>query len=234
MKIFVPIWVVCCSILCAGSIYASNLKENWDVVIRKYPPPIPTHRERANLEMAYAKLIHKYDKNDIQQIKPKISDIRNILNPYKSIIHKASIQFNVPETIITAVIWQESCGNPHAKARFSSAKGLMQTIDATFSMAQKALSEREIIIKNPFSAKDSIIAGTWYLSYVFELAKQDYPQYFDRKNIKLWRKALEYYYAGPYWGKIPESIVYANINGKRVEINKAFYASSVIKYANMM
>jgi len=255
MKSFRIIMVIIC--MCCGTNTADSgeLKRLWGDLVKKYPPPEPTISERKFLELKYRKLYTTYptglfQKNEIHfhQLEQYASSYlrkhelqfsksgysRNRLKKYKDIIHKASIYFTVPEKIIGAVILQESSGNPKAQAKTSSAKGLMQTIDATFNLAKRNVRQYGLHISNPYKAFDSIIAGTWYLSYVFELARQDFPEYNDRTKIAMWEKALEYYYAGPVWGKNPRPIFHVYVKGKKVVIKKALYSQKALEYAYML
>ncbi|MCP4112764.1 MAG: transglycosylase SLT domain-containing protein [Desulfobacteraceae bacterium] len=243
-------FTACIIIIMAGTINAGPLKNMWGELIKKYPPPVPTPEERKKLVTAYNALAKAPEKNvflekevqiDRQERKTvsypksrKAGLYQKRLKPYQEMIRIASIRFDVPEAIIGAVIIQESSGNPKAKAKTSSAKGLMQTINATFKFAKGHLRKLGLFIKDPYLPEDSITAGTWYLSYVFELAKQDYPEYNDRKKIEMWRKALEYYYAGPNWGKDPGPIVYARVKGKEIVIKKAWYARKVLEKAYVL
>jgi len=246
--------LICCSFYCSVIVYAGQLNEIWGEIIKKYPAPIPTKTERKTFTKLYKPLFDNYPESLFQSEHINYEDVVNYssyikrhetqkdneyiyhkkLQPYNSFIYNASKAFDVPEKIIGAVILQESSGNPKAKAKTSSAKGLMQTIDATFSFSRKKLLKHGIIIKDPYKPKDSIMAGTWYLSYVFELAKQDWPEYFDRSQLIMWEKALEYYYAGPVWGKNPKPIFHAYVNGKKIVIKKAYYSKKVLEYAMLL
>ncbi|CAN2045954.1 putative Transglycosylase SLT domain-containing protein [Candidatus Magnetomoraceae bacterium gMMP-1] len=254
MKKFKCIFMTIFFILIAGSAQSGPLSNMWGELIKKYPPPEPTIEERKSLASIYAPLIKKYPypeklflkkKVKLEEIERKAAPYirhhkqspqktalcQKRLKPYQKTIHRASINFDVPEQIIGAVILQESSGNPRAKAKTSSAKGLMQTINSTFAFAKKNLKKLGITISDPYKPEDSIYAGAWYLSYVFELAKQDWPKFNDRKKIEMWEKALEYYYAGPTWGKNPKPIFHAYINGKKIVIKKAYYSRKVLEYA---
>jgi len=200
----------------AASIRASTLSGLWKELIVKYPSP--TRVERDTLARAYKNLVGSRFANAANGEKPdgpaKVENTRIDkckLKAYAGSIRRASTRFDVPEAVIAAVIVQESGGNPRAGAKTSSAKGLMQTIDATFALA--------------------ILSGTWNLSYVFELARRDYPGDNDRKDIRYWKKALEYYYAGPVWGKESAPVVHARVGGKTLVIRKAWYAERVLRRA---
>lgn len=146
-------------------------------------------------------------------------------------IAEAERRFLVPAALIAAVIAQESAGNPRARAPDTSAKGLMQTIDATFAQARAVLAGRGIHIRDPFVPRDSVLAGSWYLSHCFELARRDGVGGQNRQNLAHWRHALEYYYAGPSLGRRPEAMVQVSRGGRTVSVNKARYARQVLKRA---
>lgn len=68
----------------------------------------------------------------------------------------------------------ESGADPYAKAKTTSAKGLMQTIASTFEMARNGLADQGIRISDdPFDPESSIIAGAWYLDRMYTKAVKD-------------------------------------------------------------
>ncbi len=239
-------------LLFSGIAHSGKLADAFGPLITKYPPPAPTAEERNTLAWAYEQLAKQKPKDVFEKKCLIVDEIdRNTrpgslpdnntqklyykkLRPFAEIIRTASIHFDVPQEIIGAVIIQESGGNPKAHSPKSSAKGLMQTIDATFELAGKRLAGLGISIHDPYDPYDSIMAGTWYLSYVFELAKQDYPEYGNRTRMSTWNKALEYYYAGPNWGKDPNPVVRAQIGGKTIVIKKQWYADNVMGRAKIL
>ena len=253
MKHFQFVYIIL-FILIGNITFAGELNRLWGDLVKKYPPPEPTIKERQYLERKYHTEYSMYPdqlfhNNNVQfeQVKKYASYLRKHdlkfskssyctkrLHKFKDMIHKASIYFTVPEKIIGAVILQESSGNPRAKAKTSSAKGLMQTIDATFNLAKRNVQQYGLHISDPYKPKDSIIAGTWYLSYVFELARQDFPAYYDRSKLNMWEKALEYYYAGPKWGKNPKPIFHVYVKGKKLVIKKALYSQKALEYAYLL
>lgn len=162
--------------------------------------------------------------------------LHRLVKPYISYIYKASRRFNIPQEIIGAVIVVESGGNPRAKAKTSSAKGLMQTIDSTFQAARQDLQTRKMsIADSPYDAHASIMAGSWYLDRMFTRAVADKkPGLENRNEIDSWRLPLEYYYAGPVNGRKSNDIVVTYAGGKRVVVDKAAYSRKVIKWARIM
>ncbi len=162
--------------------------------------------------------------------------LHRVLKPHASHIYKASQRFNIPLEIIKAVIVVESGGNPRAKAKTSSAKGLMQTIDSTFQAARKHLLAKGIYtVDTPYDAHASIMAGSWYLDRMFRRAAADKKPGVEKRNdIESWRLPLEYYYAGPVNGRKVKDIVVMYAGGKRVVIDKRAYSNKVIKWAEIM
>ncbi len=210
-----------------------SLRDYWTELVRKYPYPgrimakariTPSDLER--VPEIYVKR-HPYPELKGRRAKR----LAAILKPYKGLIDEASARFGVPAEIIGGVILQESGGRPDAKAKTTSAKGLMQTIDATFKLAKRALAQQGIRISDPLNPRDSILAGSWYLSYCFDLARQDYPGMWNKSRLEHWSRALEYYYAGPAWGKNPRPIIHVYSNGRRLVIRKRAYSQSVLDMA---
>ncbi len=160
----------------------------------------------------------------------------SVLEDYGSIIETAAAEFHIPVEIISAVIMAESAGNSRAAAKTTTAKGLMQTIDATFAMARTGLSQRGIsIADNPFDPEASIMAGSWYLDRMFEKAVQDGRiQDPDRANIGSWRYPLEYYYAGPSNGAKKENKIMVFSKGRRRVIDKRAYSEKIQTWAQIL
>ena len=158
------------------------------------------------------------------------------LKPYTHIIQKAGRMFNIPEEIIGAVIMVESAGNPEAKAKTSSARGLMQTVNGTFNMAKKKLLASGIrIADSPHDPKASIMAGSWYLNRMYARAMADGKEKTGlRQHFDSWKYPLEYYYAGPENGKKKEDTVIIYAGGQRVVVDKPAYSKKVLKWANIM
>ena len=148
---------------------------------------------------------------------------------------EASQIFNVPVEVIAAVIMVESSGNPVAAAKTSSAKGLMQTIDATFNSARKKLATQGITIKNnPYDPHASIMAGTWYLDQMFRQVERDRGASLDRNSLNSWRLPAEYYYAGPGHGRRRSPVVIIYSGGRKLRVDKADYSHKVLQWARMV
>jgi len=129
----------------------------------------------------------------------------------------------------------ESGGNPHAAAKTSSAKGLMQTIDATFAEARRALAVQGIKIRNdPFKPRASIMAGTWYLDQMYRQVIRDRGEVLQRNSITSWRLPTEYYYAGPGHGRKRSQVVMIYAGGKQIRVDKSGYSSKVLRWAHIL
>ncbi|MEA3347495.1 MAG: transglycosylase SLT domain-containing protein [Pseudomonadota bacterium] len=165
-----------------------------------------------------------------------ISPIKKRMAPWRREIDNAAALFQVPTAIIEAVIMVESGGDPRAKAKTSSASGLMQTIKATFSEARRALAEQGVTIPdNPFDPYASIMAGSWYLGKMFEQAEADGKAGVKlRSELASWRYPLEYYYAGPGHGRKAEPRVLIYSGGKRLLIDKPAYSRKVLTWASKL
>ena len=167
----------------------------------------------------------------------KISNyLHTRLKPYVKWIHEAGHRFNIPSEIIGAVIMVESGGNPKANAKTSSARGLMQTISATFKEAKNHLKSLGIRVKNsPYDPHASIMAGSWYLDRMFHRAVEDRKKFIrSRQDFNSWKYPLEYYYAGPQNGKKKENTIIMYAGGRRVVIDKPAYSKKVLKWAAIM
>lgn len=156
------------------------------------------------------------------------------LERFADYIRDASDLFGVPQEIIASVIMQESHGDPLASARTTSARGLMQTISSTFTMAKEALAQDSITIRTPFSPKDSILAGTWYLADCFRTSREHFPYLGDGSQLKDWEKALQYYYVGPALGRDAAPMVKVRRRGEEVYVNKAHYSRSVLARSQLI
>lgn len=246
--IFAVVWVLALSFVPAA-VPAGPIAEAFETLKKYKRPPAPPEAEQT-LRDIWGPLIARYPSEAIRSLPHTLTAVESIpavyrrehrvfrhgaddwmrrLEPYDAPIREASWRFDVPPEVIRAVILQESGGNEAAQAKDTSAKGLMQTIDATFTLARDALATDDLQIRNPLTGRDSIFAGTWYLAYCFDLAARDYPEG-DRKNPQSWRRALEYYYAGPGWGRDPRPIIHVYRNGKRTRIHKARYSDGVLGY----
>lgn len=230
---------------------AGALSEVWSELVTEYQLPEAPPRAAATLRSAWGDMLAGYPAKAIERGAKTLEEAERIpaayrrqhrfydrgprdwtrrLAPYRQWIDAAARRFDVPAVVIGAVILQESGGDAKARAKGTSAKGLMQTIDATFALAKDALAKKGLRIRDPLVARDSIFAGTWYLSYCFGLALRDHGAEGERKDAVAWRRALEYYYAGPGWGRDPRPIIHVYRNGKRTRIHKARYSDGVLAY----
>ena len=101
--------------------------------------------------------------------------VNNDPKQYDSIIAEASQKYNVDESLIRAVIRQESAFNPQATS-YCGAQGMMQLMPETAA---------ELGVKNAYDARDNIMGGTKYLSRLLDQ--------FDGNMTK----AIAAYNAGP-------------------------------------
>lgn len=165
-------------------------------------PPAPPHAE-ATLRSAWGDLLANYPSDAIRSMVNTLEAARRIpepyrrehrayehgptgwarrLEPYRPWIDEAARRFDVPPVVIRAVILQESGGDAKTQTKGTSAKGLMQTIDATFALAREALAGDGLQVENPLTPRDSILAGAWYLAYCFDLAARDHGITAGRKT----------------------------------------------------
>ena len=84
---------------------------------------------------------------------PQNAGLRTEKRPFSEIIKEASQIYGIDESIITAVIKQESAFNPSAVSS-CGAMGLMQLMPST---------AKSLGVINAFNAEENIMAGTKYL-----------------------------------------------------------------------
>ena len=106
--------------------------------------------------------------NFLDRVQSRISD-------YGDFISQASSKFNVPESLIKAVISTESAGKSDAKSK-AGAKGLMQLMDST---------AQDLGVTNSFNPSQNIMGGAQYLRQMLDKYDGDID------------KALAAYNAGP-------------------------------------
>jgi Rod binding domain-containing protein len=85
------------------------------------------------------------------------------ISRWKELIQKASDRYGIDANIISAIIIQESGGNPDAVSP-KGAKGLMQLMDSTAS---------DMGIQSAFNPEQNILAGTKYFSQMLERYQGD-------------------------------------------------------------
>ncbi len=162
--------------------------------------------------------------------------VRRKLKPWHQHIQRAARLFQVPPAIIEAVIMVESGGNPQAKAKSSTASGLMQTIKATFAAGRSALTRMGLdCADDPFDPEASILVGSWYLGQMFDRAQADgKPGVGIRSSIKSWHYPLQYYYSGPGHGRkaAPRILIYSG--GEQILIDKPAYSRKVMVWAESL
>ena len=74
-----------------------------------------------------------------------------------------------------------------------------------------------------------VFAGT-VQAKTTDLTVRDHGASGGREEPESWRRALEYYYAGPGWGRDPRPIIHVYRNGQRTRIHKAKYSDGVLAY----
>ncbi len=95
--------------------------------------------------------------DDINTMRPAggfLDRMNKRLASYEGHIAAASSEFNVPPSLIKAIITAESAGNPHAVSPVG-AKGLMQLMDGT---------AKDVDVKNVFNPQENIKGGTRYIA----------------------------------------------------------------------
>lgn len=251
LPVCVAMVFACLLMLHPAGVPAAGLAAAWAGLLENYYLPEAPEREAATLRSAWGDMLAGYPARAIERGARTLEEAERIpaayrrhhrffdrgredwtgrLEPWRAHIEDAARRFDVPAVVLGAVILQESGGDAKAKAKGTSAKGLMQTIDATFALAKKTLAKRDVRIADPLVARDSILAGAWYLSYCYDLAVRDHGAGGRRADPESWRRALEYYYAGPGWGRDPRPIIHVYRNGQRTRIHKAKYSDGVLAY----
>ena len=131
-------------------------------------------------------------------------EILNILYPmpYRETIAKYSKKFKVPESLIYAVIRQESRFNQKARSP-ANAKGLMQIIPSTGRWILRQLNYKSRTIKKIYNPNINVMMGTFYIKHlskkldnlIFTLASYNAGV----RNVSKWSKK--------YSTKIPEKFI---------------------------
>jgi len=233
------------AVLLAGTAAASD---PWKILQDKYPKESASLQSNSpsskcdpwvKLRAIYLPFTEALEKDALTDTKArrKVSGhLNRVLRPYSEIIDDAAQRFNIPKEIIGAVIMVESGGDQNAKAKTSTASGLMQTVRGTFKEARQNLSSIGVSIANtPFDPNASIMAGSWYLDRMFEQAASDRKDSVkSRHDINSWRYPVEYYYAGPGNGKKSRPIVIIYANGRRIAVDKSAYSGKVLRWARIM
>lgn len=148
-----------------------KLKGNWENRIEPKFQPKPTDYHKS-IESKSSSVLNTVGIDSINNTSSKIVER---LSKFSDWIDEASAKFNLPQSLIQAVIVVESAGNPNAISK-AGAKGLMQLIDSTASY---------VGVKNVFNPRENIQGGAKYLREMLDM--------FDG-NLDL---ALAAYNAGP-------------------------------------
>lgn len=88
---------------------------------------------------------------------PTVGQVMAALRPYRDWIRQAAEQTGLPPTLLAAVIWVESAGNPRAVSP-AGAQGLMQLMPATAQM---------LGVSDPFDPRENVLAGSRYLEQLW-------------------------------------------------------------------
>jgi soluble lytic murein transglycosylase-like protein len=112
---------------------------------------------------------------------------------------KTSAIFDVPKQILYGLAYHESGCDPQIGNKVSTASGLGQILDGTWSWIKKETKrDLGIELKDRLEPHDNLLAAGWYLNYLFRLAERRHTDIvWDRGNPQHWQAALGYYYAGP-------------------------------------
>lgn len=224
---------------------AAAVQDPWQQLQVRFRPSSPPVTSAPPADDPWAQLRAIYLPFSEQDDRQALSDraagrrvatgLHKALRPYRALIREASRRFDIPEAIIGAVIMVESGGHAGARAATSSAAGLMQTIAATFGQARRQLAGQGLFIKNdPCQPRASIMAGCWYLDRMFRQVQRDGGSAGRRCDPAAWRRALEYYYAGPGHGRKQNDVVIIYAGGRRVRIDKPAYSRKVLQWARVL
>ena len=238
-----------------GSTYAEPVKtqDPWACLQKSFPKSSVKQQSQVVLQKMQTKVYHNDPWQRLREIVIPFSladdeklnrgvgtevakKVRRKLKPWRKHIQRAARLFQVPTAIIKAVIMVESGGNPKAKAKTSSASGLMQTIKATFAEGHRALTAKGIICADdPFDPQASILVGCWYLRRMFDRAQADgKPGVDNRSAISSWHYPLQYYYSGPGHGRKKAPIILIYSGGERILIDKPAYSQKVMVWAESL
>ncbi|WP_028314639.1 transglycosylase SLT domain-containing protein [Desulfatibacillum aliphaticivorans] len=205
--------------------------------------------KEASKHLEVWEMIYKRDysiKNETGPIENVTKEYKEIISkavvPYKKEVWQAARTFKVPPSIIAGLIYQESSGRPEAVPigkngkPLSSAKGLTQIIDSTFTEIQCELEERGIDIgDNRNNPETAIMAGAYYLSKQFDLSVKDYPkQHFDKSVNEDWCMALQYYYRGREGVKGQKVVRKIYYTDGSTTIDPDVYCQRILRHATIL
>lgn len=116
---------------------------------------------------------------------------------YQGLIQKYSVEYNVPEYVIYAVIKVESDFDPRAESS-AGARGLMQMIRSTFEWltGEEHLNEK-LSFNDLYDPEVAIRYGTYYLRYLHRNFNHDWHLVFaayngGEGNVKKWLNNPDY------------------------------------------
>jgi Rod binding domain-containing protein len=131
-----------------------KLKRNWENRIEPKFQPKPTEYHKP-IENKSSSVLNTSGINFVSTS----SKIIERLSQFSDWIKEASAKFNLPPSLLQAVIIVESAGNPNAVSN-AGAKGLMQLIDSTASY---------VGVKNVFNPRENIHGGAKYLREMLDM-----------------------------------------------------------------
>lgn len=126
-----------------------KLKGNWENKLEPkfQPKPTDSHNPIEN------KSSSMFNPSGIGSVNTALNKVVEKLSQFSDWIGEASVKFNLPPSLLQAVIIVESAGNPNAVSKVG-AKGLMQLIDSTANY---------LGVKNVFNPQENIYGGAKYL-----------------------------------------------------------------------
>ena len=119
------IWILPCAALAGSGLEKSAVG---DLLVARTQNDDPAADPWRRLQALYLPFTWQMEKQALKSrhaAKKVRQGFYQRLSPYRPLIQEAARRFNIPEAVIGAVIMVESAGNSRAKAKTSSAKGLM-------------------------------------------------------------------------------------------------------------
>ena len=86
---------------------------------------------------------------------------------YKEIVEEKSKEYDVPVSVIFAVIRTESTFDPNAES-YAGARGLMQITEVAFDWINKLRKIEGVSFDSMYDPETNIDYGTWFLAYLYE------------------------------------------------------------------
>lgn len=132
-----------------------KLKGNWENRVEPKFQPKPTgyHKPMENKSLSMS------NASESKPINGTSNKVIERLSQFSDWIYEASKKFDLPPSLLQAVIVVESAGNPNAVSK-AGAKGLMQLIDSTASY---------LGVSNAFNPRENIYGGAKYLREMLDM-----------------------------------------------------------------